>query len=148
MKPIIVILLSLLTVTAFSQKKKSDSPPPISAFDQQLNSALKLAEGEQYEVAEQAFEELLKKEPANGDIYYYYGETVIKDYLSDTLSNSMKDMSEKANAFLRKAFSLMHRICLTTLAWALSVFYDRATQLLLINILFRQRHLYQSNKNF
>jgi tetratricopeptide (TPR) repeat protein len=106
MKPIIVILLSLLTVTAFSQKKKSDSAPPVSVFGPQLNAALKLAEGEQYEVAEQAFEELLKKEPANGDIYYFYGETVIKDYLSDTLSNSMKDMSNKANELFKKGLQL------------------------------------------
>jgi len=105
MRPIIVILFSLLTVTAFSQKKKSDSAP-LSAFDQQLNSAIKLALDEQYETAEQAFEELIKKEPGKGDIYFYYGETVIKDYLSDTLSNSMKDMSEKANLLFKKGIQL------------------------------------------
>lgn len=105
MRPIIVILFSLLTVTAFSQKKKSDSAP-LSAFDQQLNSALKLALDEEYEPAEQAFEELIKKEPGNGDVYYYYGETIIKDYLSDTLSNSMKDMSERANVLFKKGIQL------------------------------------------
>jgi tetratricopeptide (TPR) repeat protein len=105
MRPIIVILLSLLTVTAFSQKKKSDSAP-LSAFDQQLNSALKLALDEEYEPAEQAFEELIKKEPGKGDIYFYYGETIIKDYLSDTLSNSMKNMSEKANVLFKKGIQL------------------------------------------
>jgi len=105
MKPIIVILLSLLTVTAFSQRKKSDSAP-LSPFEQQLNSAIKLALDEQYETAEQAFEELIKKEPGKGDIYFYYGETIIKDYLSDTLSNSMKVMSEKANALFNKGIQL------------------------------------------
>lgn len=105
MKPIIVILLSLLTVTAFSQRKKSDSAP-LSPFEQQLNSAIKLALDEQYETAEQAFEELIKKEPGKGDIYFYYGETIIKDYLSDTLSNSMKDMSEKANVLFKKGIQL------------------------------------------
>ena len=104
MRPILVILLSLLTVTAFSQKKKSASKPNItvSASDQELNSALRLVDNEQYENAGQAFQELLKKEPANGNIYYYYGESIIKDYLSDTLSNSLKELATKAEGIFRK----------------------------------------------
>lgn len=103
MKLILVILLSLFTVAAFSQKKKSAKPiETVSAFDQELNSALKLADSEQYENAGQAFEELLKKAPGNGDVYYYYGESVIKDYLSDTLSNSLKEMANKAEGLFRK----------------------------------------------
>jgi thioredoxin-like negative regulator of GroEL len=103
MKLIFVILSLLLFVTAFSQNKNSASKSaPASAFDQELNAALKLAASEQYEIAEQAFDELLKKEPGNGDIYYYYGETLLKDYLSDTLSNSLKDMASKANELFLK----------------------------------------------
>ena len=104
MRPILVIFLSLLTVTAFSQKKKSASKPNItlSASDQELNSALRLVDNEQYENAGQAFQELLKKEPANGKVYYYYGESIIKDYLSDTLSNSLKEMATKADGIFRK----------------------------------------------
>ncbi|MBA4408405.1 MAG: hypothetical protein C0397_03155 [Odoribacter sp.] len=101
MKLIIVILFSLLTATAFSQKKSKTAPPP-SAFELKLNAALKLAASEQYEEAGQAFEELLKTEPGNGNVYYYYGETIIKDYLSDTLSNSLKDMASKAEDLFRK----------------------------------------------
>ena len=103
MRLILVVLLSLITVTAFSQRKKSDSnAPPVSAFSPELNSALKLAASEQYEAAGQAFEALLKKEPANGDVYYFYGEAVIKEYLSDTLSNSIKEMSGKADQLFKK----------------------------------------------
>ncbi|MCX6237057.1 MAG: tetratricopeptide repeat protein [Bacteroidia bacterium] len=103
MRLILVVLFSLITVTTFSQKKKSDSnAPAVSAFSPELNSALKLATSEQYEIAGQAFDALLKKEPNNGDIYYYYGETVIKDYLSDTLSNSLKEMATKADELFRK----------------------------------------------
>ena len=103
MKLTTVILLSLLTATAFSQKKSNSKvPPPVSAFDQKLNAALKLAASEQYEEAGQAFEELLKTEPGNGNVYYYYGETVIKDYQSDTLSNSLKEMASKAEDLFRK----------------------------------------------
>lgn len=103
MKLILLLLLSLITVTAFSQRKKSDSKDaPVSAYDQELNAALKLAASEQYEMAGQAFEALLKKVPGNGDAYYYYGETIIKDYLSDTLSNSLKEMATKANELFQK----------------------------------------------
>jgi len=104
MRLIILVLFSLITVTAFCQKKNSDSKnaPVISVFDQELNSALKLAASEQYEIAEQAFNELLKKSPGNGDVYYFYGETIIKDYLSDTLSNSLTDMANKADELFRK----------------------------------------------
>lgn len=102
MKLILVVLFSLLTVASFSQKKNSKAAPVLSAFDQELNAALKLAASEQYENAGQAFETLMKKEPAKGDVYYYYGETIIKDYLSDTLSNSLKDMANKAKDLFQK----------------------------------------------
>ncbi|HAQ20814.1 MAG TPA: hypothetical protein DCR40_16515 [Prolixibacteraceae bacterium] len=102
MKLIIVILFSLLTATAFSQNKKSKIAPPPSAFEVKLNEALKLASSEQYEEAGQAFDELILKEPANGDGYYYYGETVIKEFLSDTLSNSLEEMAAKAEGLFQK----------------------------------------------
>ena len=103
MKRIFAILFLLLTITAFSQNKKSSKGvPAVSAFDQKLNAALNLVASEQYENAGVAFEELLKSEPGNADVNYYYGETVIKDYYSDTLSNSMKEMITRANDLFRK----------------------------------------------
>lgn len=104
MRFVFVILLLLFTATGFSQKNKTKSKPEIvlSPFDKELNSALKLVASEQYENAGEAFEELLKKAPGNGDVYYYYGEAVIKDYLSDTLSNSFKEMANKANELFKK----------------------------------------------
>lgn len=104
MRLILIIMFSLITVTTFSQRKKSESKvaPVLSAYDQELNVALKLAASEQYEMAGQAFDVLLKKVPGNGDAYYYFGETIIKDYLSDTLSNSLKEMATKANELFQK----------------------------------------------
>ena len=87
MRLIIAILFSLLTVKGFTQD---------------LNSALKLSASEQYENAAQVFDVLLKNEPNNGDVYYYYGETIIKDYLSDTFSNSLKDMASKAEELFQR----------------------------------------------
>jgi tetratricopeptide (TPR) repeat protein len=94
----------LLSVMAFSQGKKSSSKGASteSAFDQKLNAALNLVASEQYENAGLAFEALLKSDPGNADVNYYYGETIIKDYYSDTLSNSMKEMIMKADDLFRK----------------------------------------------
>jgi tetratricopeptide (TPR) repeat protein len=103
MRLILVVLFSLVTITAFSQRNKSDlNAPTVFAFGPELNSALKLAASEQYENAGQAYEALLKKEPGNGNVYYFYGEMIIKDYQSDTLSNSLKEMAKKADNLFRK----------------------------------------------
>jgi tetratricopeptide (TPR) repeat protein len=75
----------------------------ISVFGQgDLKSALKLTFNEQYEDAETAYKNLLTTEPGNGDVYFYYGQTVIKEYLSDTFSNALKDVAERAEELFLK----------------------------------------------
>jgi len=107
MRHILIVLLSLITISAFSQRKNSASKQaPISASDQELNSALKLALSDQYENAGLAFEALVKKEPSNGNVYYYYGKTIIKEYLSDTLSNSLKEMGTEAEKLFQKGIEM------------------------------------------
>jgi tetratricopeptide (TPR) repeat protein len=81
MKPIIILLSCLISLNAFSQD---------------LNTALKLANSEQYEEAEKVFQDLLTKDASNGDIYYFFGETYLKDYYSDTFSNSLDEFAQKA----------------------------------------------------
>lgn len=81
MKPLFVLLSCLFS---------------LSSFGQDLAAALKLANSEQYEEAEKVFQDLLTKDPANGDVYYYYGETYLKDYLADTFSNSLEEYARKA----------------------------------------------------
>jgi tetratricopeptide (TPR) repeat protein len=82
MKPIIILLSCLISLNAFGQ--------------QDLSTALKLANSEQYEEAEKVFQDLLTKDASNGDIYYYFGETYLRDYLSDTFSNSLDEFAQKA----------------------------------------------------
>jgi tetratricopeptide (TPR) repeat protein len=107
MRLIIVTLISLLAISAFGQKKKSGAESPEAvAYARDLSAALKLAVSEQYEEAEKAFADLLKREPNKGDVYYFYGETVIKDYLSDTLSNSLAEMAGEANALFAKGIQM------------------------------------------
>ncbi|MBN1789893.1 MAG: tetratricopeptide repeat protein [Bacteroidales bacterium] len=73
----------------------------LNAWSQDLSTALKLSNSQQYEEAAKVFEELVKTNPANGDIYYYYGETLIKDYLSDTFSNSLDEYARKAETLFQ-----------------------------------------------
>ncbi|MFO7371416.1 MAG: tetratricopeptide repeat protein [Bacteroidales bacterium] len=87
MKPLILLFCCLFTV---------------SAWGQDMNSALKLINSEQYEEAEKVFDDLIKKDPANGDLYYYYGEALLKDYLSDTFSNSLNDFAGKAEQLFQE----------------------------------------------
>jgi tetratricopeptide (TPR) repeat protein len=88
MKRITILLSCLLAMEAYGQ--------------QDLSSALKLASSEQYEEAEKVFQELLAKDATNGDVYYYYGETLLKDYLSDTFSNSFDEFAKKAEQLFQE----------------------------------------------
>ncbi len=75
----------------------------MSAWGQDLNTALKLQNSEQYEEAEKVFQDLhYKMIPANGDLYYYYGETLLKDYLADTFSNSVEEFARKAEQLFQE----------------------------------------------
>lgn len=78
----------------------------LSLFGQDLNTALKFSNSDQYEEAEKVFEDLLARDPANGDLYYYYGETVLKDYLSDTFSNSIDEYANRAEQLFQKGIQM------------------------------------------
>ncbi|MFA6924090.1 MAG: tetratricopeptide repeat protein [Bacteroidales bacterium] len=65
---------------------------------QDLQTAINLTESEQFESAKTAFENLLKTNSQNGDVYYYYGEYHLKKHFTDTASVSVKDVSEQATA--------------------------------------------------
>ena len=82
MKSITVVLSCFLVLSTFGQ--------------QSLDDAHKLVNSEQYEAAEGMFASLIEDDPANGELYYYYGEALIKDYLSDTLANSLEEFASQA----------------------------------------------------
>lgn len=66
------------------------------SFAQDLNSAIKLTVSEQFEAAGNMFEALIKKEPVNGDIYYFYGENYLKEYFTDSASIVFEEMAKSA----------------------------------------------------
>ncbi|HTX89483.1 MAG TPA: tetratricopeptide repeat protein [Bacteroidales bacterium] len=70
--------------------------PGLNLVAQDLKSAIRLAKSEQFEAATGLYKKLLKNSPNDGSIYYYYGDSYIWKYFSDTLVNSLKEMTDSA----------------------------------------------------
>lgn len=69
---------------------------------QDLNSATLLTRSEQYDKAKIMFEDLIKKEPANGQNYFFLGENYLADYFADTISNSLTVAAKSAKEIYQK----------------------------------------------
>ncbi len=67
-------------------------------YAQDLNSAIKLTKSEQFSSAASMFKKLIAQEPANGDLYFYYGRNCLEKYYSDTLNVSFKEKADSALA--------------------------------------------------
>jgi len=66
------------------------------SFAQDLKSAIKLTESEQFDAAHKVFDGLIAMEPAKGDNYYYYGDCWLKQYFVDSMSMSLKEVTDQA----------------------------------------------------
>ena len=67
-----------------------------AASGQDLNTALNLTYQEQFESADNAFEALIKSEPANGKYYYYSGENQLASYFIDPVNIPFEAIAKKA----------------------------------------------------
>ena len=67
-----------------------------AASAQDLKSAIRLTDNEQYGKAKEIYEALTKKEATNGDNYYYYGESYLKSYFSDSANVDLKEVTDQA----------------------------------------------------
>jgi tetratricopeptide (TPR) repeat protein len=74
-------------------------------FSQDLNTALKYSQGERYEDADSIFKQVLKSNPSSGDVYFYYGENILKAYTADPYSNSIDNVSKDAIAIFKNGIS-------------------------------------------
>lgn len=63
---------------------------------QTLKDAVKYSNNEQYDLADETFKKLLVSEPANGDVYYYYGKNFITTEDLDSAEVLFKLGSAKA----------------------------------------------------
>ena len=74
----------------------------LPSIAQDLKSAMRLTESEQFDAAHKSFDALLAKEPANGDNYYYYGECWLKQFFVDSMSVSLKEVTDPALQYFNK----------------------------------------------
>lgn len=70
----------------------------VSVKAQTLKDAIKYSDAERYDLADAAFKKLLVAEPANGDIYYYFGKNLMSTENVDSAEVMFRQGIEKAPA--------------------------------------------------
>ena len=91
-KLIFITLLSVIFIT-FNYQAKSQSD---------LAAAKNYSANEQFEKAEKIYNELISKEPNNGNLYFFLGENYLKNYFTDTLANTLVSVCSKAQKSFMK----------------------------------------------
>jgi tetratricopeptide (TPR) repeat protein len=74
-------------------------------FSQDLSTALKFSQSERYEDADSVFKEVLKANPANGDVYFFYGENNLKSYVADPYSNAIDAVVKEVTGIFKKGIA-------------------------------------------
>jgi tetratricopeptide (TPR) repeat protein len=69
-------------------------------FGQNLEQARNYALADRFDDAKEQLNKIIQSEPNNPSTYFYLGQTIIREYLSDSLSNSIADVCAEA----KKAF--------------------------------------------
>jgi tetratricopeptide (TPR) repeat protein len=77
-----------------------------STVAQDLNAAINLMYQQQFEQADNAFNDLLKADPGNAKYYYYSGENQLASYFVDTSNISFKSVASKAQDRYNKGISV------------------------------------------
>lgn len=90
---------------------------------QDLQSAITLTKSEQYDEAEDAFNKLIQKEPTVSNNYFYLGENYLLSYFADTISNSLKVITDKARDVYSKGVSVDSLNTLNYIGLAKVAFY-------------------------
>lgn len=76
--------------------------PFITLQGQDLKKAITLTDNEQFGPAWKVYESLVKQQPQNSDIYFYYGESYLKSYFTDTANVDLKEVTAQARAQFEK----------------------------------------------
>jgi tetratricopeptide (TPR) repeat protein len=67
-------------------------------FGQNIETAKNYILAERYDDAKEMLNQIIKNEPNNPGAYFYLGQTIVREYLSDSLSNSLNDVCDQAKA--------------------------------------------------
>jgi tetratricopeptide (TPR) repeat protein len=68
----------------------------------EIKTAVRLADADQFDKAQTIFEGLIKQFPKNGNVFYYYGESYLKSYFSDTITITLSEVSAAAAELFKK----------------------------------------------
>lgn len=68
----------------------------LPSFAQDLKGAIILTESEQFDDAHKAFDALIVAQPTNGDNYYYNGQCWLKQFVVDSMSVTLKEVTVPA----------------------------------------------------
>jgi tetratricopeptide (TPR) repeat protein len=71
-----------------------------------LADAITFSKNEQYDKAEVLFQHLIKGDPGNSKLYYYYGRNTLLNYFADTISNSLTVVAQEAGDLFNKGISV------------------------------------------
>jgi len=82
------ILLVFIMLTSFIPR----------ILSQGLDEAIKLTRSEQFTAAMSMYHSLLQQNPTDGDVYFYFGDTYLKEYFSDTMNSSFQEMTDAAQS--------------------------------------------------
>jgi tetratricopeptide (TPR) repeat protein len=95
-----------------------------SAKGQDLNAAATLTRSEQYDKAEEILKQLIQKEPANSKNYFFYGENILQDFFSDTISNKLATFTKAAKVQYDKGVAANANDPLNYVGLAKIAFFD------------------------
>lgn len=92
-KPVFVLAI-ILSFSIYTRSQAQD-----------LNSAIQLTRSEQYDKAAEIFKQLVQKEPSNSKNYFFYGENILAEYFSDSISNSITIVARDAKEEYQKGIN-------------------------------------------
>jgi tetratricopeptide (TPR) repeat protein len=95
-----------------------------SAKGQDLNAAVSFTRSEQYDKAEEILKQLIQKEPANSKNYFFFGENILQDYFSDTISNKIATFAKAAKEQYDKGVAANANDPLNYVGLAKCAFFD------------------------
>jgi len=96
------ILKILITMSAIAYALNFTLP----AKAQDIKTANRLTNSEQYQSSWAMFDQLIAKEPTNSDLYYYYGESFLKSYFTDTAGVDLAEMVAKSKVKFQKGIEV------------------------------------------
>jgi tetratricopeptide (TPR) repeat protein len=109
----VLLLTGLLSIFIINNIKSQD-----------LVTAITYTKSENYDEAEQIYKQIINNEPNNSKAYFFYGENILLNYFSDTISNSLFTTSNQAREIFNKGVEVNSSDPLNYVGLAKVAFYN------------------------